>query len=200
MKRDAAKMKQQSNQIVPSTPLNVTSTEQVGFTGPNLLVAIISKNLIQSKGHSCFESKTGRDLKQSASDATPNQKRLLQTRMPEHGNYECVDLKQNRVKTVNFNSTISRKNWRIPHDWQVEYRNQLNLGDYSSFKTRDFADFQFDNLVERDQVSFLKDVARFDAAKRHGLSLQEYTKRLLEFKTGKVNHAMFQNKINRDRN
>ena len=78
-----------------------------------------------------------------------------------------------------------------------EYKNRLELGNYSTFKVEELGDIDIAKYEERDAVSFYEPLARILRAEKNKMSIDEYTKKLREFKSGKFEHAIFLSNRNR---
>ncbi len=85
----------------------------------------------------------------------------MRLRQPEALNYRDVDLTYKEPYTFNFDKQVDRVDHiKANKELLFEYKNRLEHGDYSSFKTQDMSNFDFSKVEERDAVSFYAPLAR----------------------------------------
>lgn len=107
-------------------------------------------------------------------------------------NYKDVDIAYKEPKSFSIDKQIDRID-SIAKNKELlkEYKTRLELGDYSSFKVKNMANFDIDKIEERDAVSFYAPLARILKASKFKMSPEEYTKKLREYKSGKFEHGIF---------
>jgi len=151
---------------------------------------MISKS-IQRLGNSApFANRNQRESNFNTSKRTL--KNTLLMRQPESMNYKDVDIAYKEPKTFLIDKQIDRID-SIAKNKELlkEYKTRLELGDYSSFKVKNMANFDIDKIEERDAVSFYAPLARILKASKFKMTPEEYTKKLREYKSGKFEHGIF---------
>ena len=157
-------------------------------SGADLYVAMISKNLTKIKGTPAFTCKAHQD---GLNLQRRSQQRALLVRKPDQGNYDPMNLNYKRPIIIRLDKMGKGSDLRIRRDADQVAFNRLECADYSSFKEKDMATVQFGNLVERDEVSFYSQIATYNKAKQAGLTVEEYTKKKQEHKSGRKEHTIF---------
>lgn len=116
-------------------------------------------------------------------------------RKPDGQNYDFVDINYKSPKKFEFQKQVDRIDLvEANKELKFEYKNRLEHADYSCFKIEELGNYDMSKVEERDAVSFYKPLARQMNAARMKMDEKEYTKKLLEFKSGKFEHAIFLNK------
>ena len=83
-------------------------------------------------------------------------KNALRLREPDSNNYSAVDLTYKKPITFLFDRQLDRLDQTESNkELTKEYKNRLELGDYSAFKVKDMPDLDIGKFEERDAVSFL---------------------------------------------
>ena len=184
--------------LVPNSPVSITSKgadkDATGcLQGKSLYVALISKNLRRLGNTAPFANKSQRESQFNRSIRT--QKDALRLRKPDSMNYHDVDISYKEPYTFHFDDQVNRIDQvESNKELAYEYKNRLEVGDYSSFRVDKMTKVDISKFEERDAVSFYMPLARQMKAEKFKMSLPEYTKKLREFKSGKFEHAIFLSK------
>ena len=110
-------------------------------------------------------------------------------------NYRDVDISYKEPYTFHFDDQENRIDQvESNKELAYEYKNRLEVGNYSSFRVDKMTKVDISKFEERDAVSFYMPLARQMKAEKFKMSLPEYTKKLREFKSGKFEHAIFLSK------
>ena len=122
-------------------------------------MAIISKNIKRLGDSAPFNNKSQRESIFNTQRRT--KKNALRLRKPEGMNYKDVDLTYKEPYSFEF----QKQQDRVDHieankELEFEYKNRLELANYSSFKTDDMPNFDISKVEERDAVSFYEPLAR----------------------------------------
>ncbi len=137
----------------------------------------------QSQRESSFNTKN-RTLKNS-----------LRLRQPESLNYESADITYKEPISFSIDKQIDRVDQiKANKELLQEYKSRLECADYSSFKSREMADFDIAKIEDRDAVSFYEPLARIMKAQKFKMTPEEYTRKLREYKSGKFEHGIFASK------
>ena len=116
-------------------------------------------------------------------------------RKPDSMNYRDVDISYKEPYTFHFDDQVDRIDQvESNKELEFEYKNRLEVGDYSSFRVDKMNKIDISKFEERDAVSFYMPLARQMRAEKFKMTLPEYTKKLREFKSGKFEHAIFLSK------
>ena len=142
--------------LIDPMPLKITSKNGCNAkvtSGADLYVSMIAKNLRRFKGTSSFRNASGHGIRNKSLH-----KQLL-ARKPDQGNYDPLDAYQKNLADVKMNRQSKRKSTLNPgHDGGNEAFNNLQDGDYSSFKNKEKT-VNFASIVPRDEVSFYSEIA-----------------------------------------
>lgn len=107
-------------------------------------------------------------------------------------NYEDVDISYKEPFTFRFDRQVDFiDEVKSNKENRLEYRHRREVADYSSFKLKDLPRLDISKFEERDSVSFYAPLARQMRADKLNMSDLEYTTKLREFKSGKVEHGIF---------
>ena len=148
---------------------------------------MIAKNLRRFKGTSSFRNASDHGLRNKSLH-----KQLL-ARKPDQGNYDPLDAYQKNLADVKMKRQSKRKSSITGQCGGYEAFNNLQDGDYSSFKNKEKT-VNFGSIVPRDEVSFYNEIAVLKAANQHGLTVEKYTRMKQEHKSGKCEHTIFMKK------
>ena len=153
-------------------------------------MALISNNINRLGKTATFNNNPERWSKFNTETRT--KKNSLRMRKPDGQNYDCLDINYKSPRKFEFQKQVDRiDQTEANKELKFEYKNRLEYADYSSFKIEHLGNFDISKVEERDAVSFYKPLARQMKAAKMKMDQAEYTKKLLEFKSGKFEHAIF---------